>query len=72
MKPTSTLTAALIALTLCWTTGCSRDEGPAEKAGKAIDEAVEETGNAVEKAGREIDEAMEEAEKKRKEADEEN
>ena len=71
MRITMTLTAALLTLML-GATGCSRDEGPAERAGEAIDEAMEETGNAVEKAGREIDEAIEEAEKKRKEADEEN
>ncbi len=60
---------AVCALTVLSGPGCETEEGPAEKAGKAIDEAVESSGNAVEKAGRKIDEAFEEADKKRKEAD---
>ena len=60
---------AVCALTLAAGPGCEREEGPAEKAGKAIDEALETSGNAVEKAGKKIDEAIEEAEKKREEAD---
>lgn len=44
--------------------GC-REEGPAEKAGRKIDEAVEEIRRGdegvMERAGREIDEALDEA-----------
>ncbi|HZJ81488.1 MAG TPA: hypothetical protein VFC95_02210 [Guyparkeria sp.] len=40
--------------------GCSDNEGPAERAGKQIDEAVEKTGDKIEdatdKAGDEIEE----------------
>ena len=60
---------AVCALAVAAAPGCEREEGPAEKAGKAIDEAVETSGNAVEEAGKKIDEAFEEAEKKRKEAE---
>lgn len=35
-------------------TGCDMSEGPAEKAGEKIDNAVEETGDAIEDAGDEI------------------
>jgi hypothetical protein len=60
---------AVCALAIAAMPGCEREEGPAEKAGKAIDEAVETSGNAVEEAGEKIDKAFEEAEKKRKEAE---
>jgi hypothetical protein len=33
---------------------CQRQEGPAEKAGKAIDKTVEKAGQQVEKAGEKI------------------
>lgn len=53
-----------LALTL-GATGC-QDEGPAEEAGRKIDETVEDIQNsgegALEKMGREIDEAVEESE----------
>ncbi len=46
--------------------GC-REEGPAEKAGRAVDEAMEELAQggegAVEEAGRQADEAIEKARK---------
>jgi hypothetical protein len=40
--------AALLAVSLF---ACQREEGPAEKAGKEIDKAAKETGQAMEKAG---------------------
>ncbi len=52
------LTALLAALA-----GCQKKEGPAETAGKKIDQAVEKTGEkidqAVEKTGEKIEEAKE-------------
>ena len=38
---------------------CSRDEsgGPAEKAGRSVDRALDKAGQAIEKAGREIQDA---------------
>jgi hypothetical protein len=67
LKPIVTVTAVAMALFL--SAGCSREEGPAEKAGKAIDEAVEDSKNAVENAGDKVEDAVDEAEKKMKEAD---
>lgn len=49
------LGAALGGLAL---TGC-REEGPAERAGKAIDQAAEDAGDAAEEAGDAIEEAFE-------------
>jgi len=48
---------------------CQQEEGPAERAGRALDEAAEDVGDLVrdegplEEAGREADEAVEEAKK---------
>jgi hypothetical protein len=42
-------------------TGC-RDPGPAEEAGREVDEAVEEARDAVEDIGDEAEEALEEIE----------
>lgn len=41
--------------------GC--EEGPMERAGKAVDEAVEDTGEALEDAGEAVEEAMEDKKK---------
>ncbi len=38
-------------------TACQDEQGPAEKAGKEIDEAVEKAGDKVEEAGDEVEEA---------------
>jgi hypothetical protein len=49
---------------LAFAAGC-REEGPGERAGRQIDEAVEEgrdaSEGALEKLGREVDEAVEES-----------
>ena len=37
--------------------GCQKKEGPAERAGKAVDQAVEKVGKQVEKAGESIQDA---------------
>lgn len=37
--------------------GCGKKEGPAEKAGKAVDSAVDKTGQQIEKAGDSIQDA---------------
>jgi hypothetical protein len=47
--------------------GC-REEGAAERAGREIDEAVEDTGEAVEEAAEDVEDAAEEARKKAQEA----
>jgi len=37
--------------------GCQKQEGPAERAGKQVDKAVEKTGQQIEKAGEKIQDA---------------
>lgn len=66
------ITSAMLALAgvvLLAAGGCS-EPGPAEKAGKSVDEAIEKLRHgdegALEKAGRKMDEAIDEAEKKLK------
>ena len=45
--------SALIAGLFC----CQKKEGPAERAGKQIDKALEKAGQQIEKAGKKIEEA---------------
>ena len=42
---------------------CEKKEGPAERAGKQIDKAVENAGQQVEKAGQQIQDAAKDAKK---------
>lgn len=50
MKGTSVL--PLIAMLLVMgLSACEREKGPAEKAGAAIDEAIDKAGNTLEEAG---------------------
>jgi hypothetical protein len=37
--------------------GCEKKEGPAEKAGKSLDNAVEKTGDQMKKTGEDIKDA---------------
>lgn len=41
--------------------GCGDDAGPAERAGRQIDESAEETAGALEDLGREVGEAADES-----------
>ena len=63
------LVALALVAALFFGAGCS-EPGPAEKAGKAFDDAVEKIQHGdegtLEKAGRKMDEALEEAEDKAK------
>lgn len=51
------------ALLLAGLAGCKKEEGPAERAGKALDNAVQEAGKQIEKAGEKIQDAAKEAQK---------
>ena len=50
------MTALLMALS-----GCQKQEGPAEKAGKEIDKSVEQAGEKIDKAGQKLGEEVEKA-----------
>lgn len=51
---TVTAVAAAILLTL---SGCQKSEGPAERAGKNLDNAMSQTGQQIQKAGESIQDA---------------
>jgi hypothetical protein len=42
---------------------CQKQEGPAERAGKEIDQAVQQAGQELQKAGQQIQDAAEQAKK---------
>lgn len=44
--------------------GCGTDEGPAEKAGKQIDQTVEKAGDKMEDTGDKISDSVEDAKEK--------
>lgn len=43
--------------------GCKKEEGPAERAGKSLDNAVQKAGEKIEKAGEKIQDAAKDAKK---------
>lgn len=62
MKLAKTVNAALImgALVVALS-GCDMNEGPAEEAGKKVDEATEQAGEKIEEAGEKIQDAARDA-----------
>lgn len=60
IKPVIATLATGLLLSLA---ACQKEEGPAERAGKAMDNAVKKTGEKIEKAGEKIQEAAEEGKK---------
>lgn len=60
---TGVATVLAAALLLSGLAGCKKEEGPAERAGKALDNAVQEVGKQIEKAGEKIQDAAKEAQK---------
>ena len=58
MKLGETVSAALvISALLAALSGCQKQEGPAEYAGKEVDKAVDKAGQQIEKAGEKIQDA---------------
>jgi hypothetical protein len=58
MKLGETVSAALVmGALLAALSGCQKQEGPAEHAGKEIDKAVEKAGQQIKKAGDSIQDA---------------
>lgn len=62
MKPAKHVAAAFaVGILLAALSGC--EKGPAEKAGKSIDNAVEKTGQQIDKAGDKIKDAASDTKK---------
>ena len=58
MKPGKTVSATLIISGLLIAlSGCQKQEGPAEQAGKDIDKATEQAGEKIEQVGENIQDA---------------
>lgn len=58
MKPGKTVSAALIISGLLIVlSGCQKQEGPAEQAGKDMDKATEQAGEKIEQVGENIQDA---------------
>lgn len=59
-KYVKNISAALFSVLLLATvTACQKEAGPAERAGEAVDNAVEKAGEKIEKAGEDIQDAAE-------------
>lgn len=58
----STITALLVIVLMVGFSGCTK-EGPAEKAGKKIDNTVEKAGDQMEKAGDKVRDTVKDAKK---------
>ncbi|TVO53491.1 hypothetical protein FHP91_16705 [Denitromonas halophila] len=56
--------ALLMGALLVALSGCQKDEGPMERAGKEVDKAMEKTGQQIEKAGDAIQDAAKGDDKK--------
>ena len=56
-------TALTLSLLLAGLSACEKKEGPAERAGKEIDKAVQSAGQKLEKAGQDIQDAAKDAKK---------
>lgn len=51
------MTALAISALMAGFAGCQKQEGPAERAGRTVDKAVEKAGQQIEKAGEKIQDA---------------
>lgn len=57
------LTVLALSTLIAGLTACQKEEGPAERAGKAMDNAVKKAGEKIEKAGEKIQDAADDAKK---------
>ncbi len=55
----TTITAVLVIMLAVFSVGCAKDEGPMEKMGKQMDEAVEKAEDSAEKMAEDVREATE-------------
>lgn len=58
------MTALIAGALMAGLSACQKEEGPAERAGKAMDNAVKKAGEQIEKAGEKIQDVARDAEKK--------
>lgn len=49
--------AAVMSALILGLTGCPQKEGPAEKAGKSVDKAMDKAGEQLEQAGKSVQDA---------------
>ena len=49
--------AVVVSALLAAVSGCEKQEGPAEKAGKSVDKAMDKVGQQIEKAGESVQDA---------------
>ncbi len=54
---TNAMTILIAGALMAGLSACQKEEGPAERAGKAMDNAVKKTGEQIEKAGEKIQDA---------------
>lgn len=65
MKSINSVSAALLmSALLVALSGCQKQEGPAERAGKSVDQTIEKAGQQIEKAGEKIQDTAKGDEKK--------
>ena len=55
--------ALLIGVVFMTLPGCQKQEGPAERAGKTVDKAIDQAGEKMEEAGKDIQDAAKDASK---------
>jgi predicted acylesterase/phospholipase RssA len=60
----SVITALVMGALIAGLFSCQKNEGPAERAGKQIDKAVDKAGQQMQKAGEKIEDAVKDANKK--------
>jgi hypothetical protein len=53
----------VVVILIAGLSACQKKEGPAERAGKEVDKAVQSAGEQVEKAGQKIQDAAKDAKK---------
>lgn len=56
-------TTLAVGILVAMLSGCQKQEGPAERAGKEVDKAVEKAGQQIEKAGEKIEDVAKDAKK---------
>ena len=63
-KIRNSIAAALaMSILMVGLSACEKKEGPAERAGKAVDQAVDSAGQKLEKAGQDVQDAAKDAKK---------